>query len=166
MTPTSGMTRRRRIAVGLAVALTAAGLAGCQADGPDPAAANAEGIAAGKALFTGACGGCHVLEDAGTEGRTGPNLDDAFRGARLQGWKNTQFEGVVRKWILISRPPMPQNIVVGEDAENVSAYVAAVAGTSPESVVRGYEEEQPEVPEVDANAPAIDGSPKEAAETE
>ena len=30
--------------------------------------------------FVNSCGGCHVLEDAGTAGVTGPNLDDVLRG--------------------------------------------------------------------------------------
>ena len=34
--------------------------------------------AAGEGIFEAqACGGCHVLEAAGTEGNTGPNLDEA-----------------------------------------------------------------------------------------
>ena len=32
--------------------------------------------AAGKAVFTTNCGGCHTLSDAGTTGTVGPNLDD------------------------------------------------------------------------------------------
>lgn len=158
----SGARRRLwvRLVLGLGIVVAAVVLGGCSADGPDPAPADEAGIAAGKALFTGACGGCHVLADAGTQGRVGPNLDDAFRGPRLQGWKNTQFEGVVRKWIEISEAPMPQNIVVGQDAANVSAYVASVAGTSPESQVRSYTAEEPEIPTKDANAPDIDGAPQ------
>lgn len=163
MTAATRISSRRRVAAALTAGLAAVALSGCAASGPDPAEADAAGIAAGKTLFVGACGSCHVLQDAGTEGRLGPDLDDAFRAARLQGWKESQFEGVVRKWIEIARPPMPRNIVVGEDAENISAYIASVAGTSPESVVRRYEQEEPAIPERDANAPAIDGSPQEAA---
>ena len=33
--------------------------------------------AAGKPIFTESCGGCHVLEEAGTQGTIGPNLDEA-----------------------------------------------------------------------------------------
>ena len=43
-------------------------------------AATPEQIAAGKALFTGgaepACGVCHTMVDAGTEGEIGPNMDE------------------------------------------------------------------------------------------
>jgi mono/diheme cytochrome c family protein len=33
-----------------------------------------------KAVFTASCGSCHVLEDAGTTGTTGPNLDESQPG--------------------------------------------------------------------------------------
>lgn len=38
--------------------------------------------AAGKKVFTGdgGCGGCHALQEAGTNGTTGPDLDEALRG--------------------------------------------------------------------------------------
>ena len=41
----------------------------------------------GKAVFTGdgGCGGCHALQEAGTNGTTGPNLDEALQG------KNADF---------------------------------------------------------------------------
>ena len=41
----------------------------------------AGGAAAGKAVFTSqGCGGCHVLADAGTNGTTGPSLDEVLKG--------------------------------------------------------------------------------------
>jgi mono/diheme cytochrome c family protein len=38
--------------------------------------------AAGKKVFTGngGCGGCHALQEAGTNGTTGPDLDEALKG--------------------------------------------------------------------------------------
>ncbi len=33
-----------------------------------------------KAIFTASCGSCHILEDAGTTGTTGPNLDESQPG--------------------------------------------------------------------------------------
>jgi len=35
----------------------------------------------GKGLFTQQCGSCHTLADAGTQGQTGPDLDEALQGA-------------------------------------------------------------------------------------
>ena len=110
-------------------------LAGC---GGASSALDTADTDAGKTKFVAACGGCHTMKDAGTKGKVGPNLDDAFRGARTSGFKETQFYGVVRNWIANApqapRPgsypvAMPQNLVEGTDAQNVAAYVAKNAGT-------------------------------------
>jgi mono/diheme cytochrome c family protein len=102
-------------------------LAGCGTGGKAPSAADQ---ANGKKLFTSAgCGGCHVLADAGAKGTVGPNLDDAFAGDRAQGFKESTIENVVLDQIREANPPMPKNLVKGQDAVDVAAYVAAVAGT-------------------------------------
>jgi cbb3-type cytochrome c oxidase subunit III len=82
----------------------------------------------GKDLFLKECGGCHTLADAGTGGKTGPNLDDAFKYDRQQGYPNSTIEQVVRDQIEIAGGRMPANLVTGDDADAVAAYVAAVAG--------------------------------------
>ena len=46
---------------------------------------------AGKALFIKSCGGCHTLAAAGTAGKIGPNLDDAFAQARDVGMTSATF---------------------------------------------------------------------------
>jgi mono/diheme cytochrome c family protein len=51
--------------------------------------------ARGKQLFVQRCGSCHTLADAGTTGRIGPNLDDAFRPAREQGFDESSIQQVV-----------------------------------------------------------------------
>lgn len=127
--------RPRGAVVGATVTVAAVVLAAC---GGQPAADRA----AGKTLFTAGCGGCHTLADAGTKGSEagpvpGPNLDDAFRGARQQGFEESSFRATVRKWIQEAQPPMPRQLVKGQDAENVAAYVASVAGKDQqESIVR------------------------------
>ena len=83
---------------------------------------------AGKTLFVQKCGGCHTLAAAGSHGTTGPDLDDAFKYSRDQGFKEVTIEQVVRDQIELAVPPMPQNLVRGADADAVAAYVAAVAG--------------------------------------
>lgn len=122
------------ILLGAAVAT----VAGCGAAGGDHAN--------GKKQFIAACGGCHTLADAGTKGTVGPNLDDAFRGSRAQDFKDSTFEGVVRYWIegaeQRSAPKMPRNLVTGQDADDVAAYVAAVAGRDSESPARPAEPTQ------------------------
>ena len=70
-----------------------------------------------------------MLADAGSKGTVGPNLDDAFAGDRKQGFKESTIENVVLDQIREANPPMPKNLVKGQDAVDVAAYVAAVAGT-------------------------------------
>jgi cbb3-type cytochrome c oxidase subunit III len=82
----------------------------------------------GKKLFQDKCAGCHTLAAAGSHGITGPNLDDAFKYSRDQGFKQVTVEQIVRDQIELAVPPMPQNLVTGADADDVAAYVAAVAG--------------------------------------
>jgi uncharacterized cupredoxin-like copper-binding protein len=93
----------------------------------------------GKEQFVEKCGSCHTLARAGTTGVTGPNLDEAFQRARMDGFGQDTFEGIVHRQILhpAIRPQidpdtkkeafMPPNLVTGEDAEDVAAYVAQAA---------------------------------------
>jgi mono/diheme cytochrome c family protein len=71
------------IAVVLALLVVAA--AGCGGDDDDSGGAattaattaeTTEGGADGAAVFASNCGTCHTLAAAGTDGTTGPNLDD------------------------------------------------------------------------------------------
>src|SRR5687767_14332271 len=93
--------------------------------------------ARGKELFVGQglCGSCHVLADAGTKGVIGPNLDYAFVQARADGLGEGTIRSVVRDQISYpiespntGSPGMPADLVTGEDADAVAAYVASVAG--------------------------------------
>ncbi len=77
--------------------------------------------AKGRTVFASRCATCHTLAAARAVGRVGPNLDllhpasalilDAIANGRARG--NGQ---------------MPAQIVDGRDAQNVAAFVAAVAG--------------------------------------
>ncbi len=90
----------------------------------------------GQQLFTQKCGSCHTLTGAGTNGDIGPNLDYAFKNARASGMDSDTVKGVVEYQIAHARPAatqatdvyMPQDLVTGEDASDVAAYVASVAG--------------------------------------
>jgi mono/diheme cytochrome c family protein len=84
----------------------------------------------GAVLFSQRCSGCHTLAAANTEGsapnvhqklRTnGPNLDQRREevGQVLYAIRNGGFSGAI----------MPQNIVVGPDADAVAKFVAHYAG--------------------------------------
>lgn len=108
-------------------------VSGCGTVGLSKGAGNAS---TGKNLFTQKCGSCHRLADAGTQGQIGPNLDDAFRQARADGLGADTIESVVRGQIAYpvqnpatGSPGMPQDLVTGQAADDVAAYVASVAGT-------------------------------------
>jgi cytochrome c551 len=89
----------------------------------------------GAVLFATRCSGCHTLSAAGTQGtgnrglRTqGPNLDqrtESYEDA-LFAIQNGGFSGAI----------MPQNIVVGGEAEAVARFVAEYAGDEAETSPR------------------------------
>jgi plastocyanin len=83
----------------------------------------------GKTLFVEKCGSCHTLARANTKGIQGPNLDDAFQSMRSQGFGASGIRGVVRDQISHVRRGsiMPLNLVRGDDARDVAAYVAFAA---------------------------------------
>ena len=115
---------RRPAAVSVLVVATALLAAGCGTGG----IAKGGDASAGKPIFQAKCGGCHTLADAGTHGQTGPDLDDAFGPDRKQGFKQVTIEQVVRDQIEIAGGRMPKNIYTGQNADDVAAYVASVAG--------------------------------------
>ena len=110
----------------LVAALTAAAAllaSGCGTGGTVDSAETARG----KELFRERCAPCHGLADAGATGATGPNLDDAFRAARREKFPDDTIAEVVLGQIRFPIAPMQPDLVKGEDAEAVAAYVAAVA---------------------------------------
>ena len=118
----------RRIALGITFAVAAALLAaGCGTGGKANATADTQN---GQKLFTANCAGCHTLAAANASGTVGPNLDAAFGPSRAQGFKQSTIQNVVLLQIRDASKPMPQNLVKGQDAQDVAAYVAAVAGTA------------------------------------
>ncbi len=82
---------------------------------PPPAAAGP-----GKELFTQTCGACHTLADAGTTGTVGPNLDTLAPDA-------ARVEAALRNGG-VGSGTMPPDLYMGKQAQQVAAYVAAVAG--------------------------------------
>ena len=95
----------------------------------------------GRKLFQEKCAGCHALTAAGSVSELGPNLDDSFAQARADGFEESAIREIVHEQIKYpgqfptakDNPEfievnMPANLVTGEDAEDVAAYVAANAG--------------------------------------
>jgi mono/diheme cytochrome c family protein len=119
-------------ALAAALALAACGSEGIEVPEDDP-------LHEGAVLFSERCGGCHTLKAAGAVGSAnralrnqGPNLDQRVESEEdvLFAIRNGGFSGAI----------MPQNIVVGDDADAVAAFVAEYAGgevdrpPSPQSV--------------------------------
>jgi plastocyanin len=84
----------------------------------------------GKTEFVNKCGACHTLARAGTKGTQGPNLDDAFVTDRRDGMTAKTVEGVVVHQIGYPRRGsiMPADLVKGQTAQDVAAYVGHAAG--------------------------------------
>ena len=108
------------IAVAAVAAATGCGTEGIQVPSDDPTHEGAQ-------IFAERCSGCHTLTPAGTEGSAnrservqGPNLDQRPETVEdvIFAIRNGGFSGAI----------MPQNIVVGEDAQKVAAFVAKYAG--------------------------------------
>ncbi len=112
----------------IAAILAALGLSACgfgeeriAVSGDDP---NHEGAV----LFASHCAGCHTLDAAGAQGSgnraqrvQGPNLNQRTESYEdvLFAIQNGGFSGAI----------MPQNIVVGEEAEAIAEFVAEYAGS-------------------------------------
>jgi mono/diheme cytochrome c family protein len=139
------------LGAGLAAAALLA--AGCGTGGVANAGQNPD-LHSGQQLFTSSCGSCHTLQAAGTTGTIGPNLDNAFATVRKEGYADSSIENTVLDQIRLGSgqvatytsaqyfvkhclppnsakcysTPMPANIVTGQNAIDVAAYVASVAG--------------------------------------
>ena len=129
-----------RTPIGLmAAAAAAALLSGCSF------ASQGTNVVNGKQQFVAKCGSCHTLARANTTGVVGPNLDEAFQRARVDGFGQDTFQGLVHRQIQNPArrpqhdpvsgkelPLMPADLVTGSDAEDVAAYVASAAAKSGE----------------------------------
>jgi mono/diheme cytochrome c family protein len=120
----------RSVAIPLAAAaLLMAGCSGEETTGQEGA-----NRSEGKTLFVSgsegkaSCGSCHTLLDAGTAGTVGPNLDQAFGYSCAQGFAESTIYSIVLGQIDLAQGAMPPDLVTGQEAVDVAAYVASVAG--------------------------------------
>jgi mono/diheme cytochrome c family protein len=139
--------------VAAALLLAGCGTGGAANAGAPPDLQNGETLFKGS----GTCGSCHTLAAAGTTGTIGPNLDNAFAGDVAEGYPQSSIENVVLDQIRLGSgqvdaqytsskyfiehclpphsnspkcytQPMPADLVKGQYAIDVAAYVASVAG--------------------------------------
>jgi mono/diheme cytochrome c family protein len=107
-------------AVALVAAAAGCGTQGIEVPEDDP-------LREGAQIFAERCSGCHTLTPAGTQGSAnrsqrvqGPDLDQRTETVDdvIFAIRNGGFSGAI----------MPQNIVVGDDAQKVAEFVAKYAG--------------------------------------
>jgi mono/diheme cytochrome c family protein len=84
----------------------------------------------GSDLFVQHCGNCHTFDAAGTQGQIGPDLDniaineqDVLAAIKTGGGTHSRASGG-------RTGSMPANLVTGQDAKDVAAFVAANASGS------------------------------------
>jgi mono/diheme cytochrome c family protein len=122
---------RRRLAIAAGLTVVAAGAVACGSQGiSNEIASQPENVQHGAQLFSQRCAGCHTLSVAGTQGTTknvrerertdGPNFNTRNETPDnvLYAIRNGGFSGAI----------MPENIVVGKDANDVAAFLAKYAG--------------------------------------
>ena len=126
-----GLGARRAWAVGLPLAMIVIGLGipllVLVANADNHAKKGPSGVkltaseANGREIFAKNCTQCHTLGGSDAVGKVGPNLDQLHPPAALvlDAIKNGRARG---------NGQMPANLVQGQDAKDVAAYVAAVAG--------------------------------------
>jgi mono/diheme cytochrome c family protein len=125
------MTRRRRMLAISSVLVLGTGLAACGSQDIEPQVrADAPNVNRGAQLFAERCAGCHSMKVVGAEGGAtrvhdrervdGPDFDVRREDVDsvLFAIRNGGFSGAV----------MPENIVVGKDAQDVAAFLAKYAG--------------------------------------
>lgn len=120
---------RHRVVTAFAMLAAAGGLTACGSEGNSlQSASGAEGK--GAKLFAERCAGCHTLDIVGAQGGAigindrervdGPNFNVRKEDVEtiLYAIQNGGYSGAI----------MPENLVVGEDAQAVAEFLAKWAG--------------------------------------
>ena len=128
MAPVMG---RRRPAIAAVLAAATAGAAACGSQGiSSEISSQPQNVQHGAQLFSERCSGCHTLGVVGAQGTTdngrqrervdGPNFDTRQETPDnvLYAIRNGGFSGAI----------MPENIVVGKDADDLAAFLSKYAG--------------------------------------
>jgi cytochrome c551 len=123
---------RRRLAIAAGLTVVAAGAVACGSQGiSHEIASQPENVQHGAQLFSERCSGCHTLSVVGTQGTTknvrerertdGPNFSTRKEQPDnvLYAIRNGGYSGAI----------MPENIVVGKDADDVAAFLAKYSGS-------------------------------------
>jgi len=127
---------RHRVVTVFALLVVAGGMSACGSEGNS--LENAQGnIGRGAKLFAERCAGCHTMDKVGAQGGAigvngrekvdGPNFNVRKEDVEtvLYAIRNGGYSGAI----------MPENLVVGEDAQAVAEFLAKWAGYQKESSV-------------------------------
>ena len=82
----------------------------------------------GKELFVNNCGPCHTLAAAGSDGVVGPNLDDTLAAGGTANFEGSYGRAIYAVTCGFGGGRMPAEILRGDNAEEVAAFVGAYAG--------------------------------------
>ena len=125
------MTTRRRVLAAASILAIGAGVTACGSEDISPTVKKDDpAIARGADLFAERCAGCHTLDIVGAQGGAteikdrervdGPNFNVRREtpDSVLYAIRNGGFSGAI----------MPENIVVGREADDVAAFLSKYAG--------------------------------------
>jgi mono/diheme cytochrome c family protein len=125
------MTTRRRVLAAASILAIGAGVTACGSEDVSPTVKKDDpAIARGADLFAERCAGCHTLDIVGAQGGAteikdrervdGPNFNVRREtpDSVLYAIRNGGFSGAI----------MPENIVVGREADDVAAFLSKYAG--------------------------------------
>ena len=152
-------SRPRRLLLAACACAAALGVTACGSQ-PTEVDNRSADVRNGARLFVERCSGCHTFKVVGAEGGAtqvhdrervdGPNFNvrKEDRASVLYAIRNGGFSGAI----------MPENIVVGNEAEDVAAFVATYAGRQGEDTTPASQPEpgagQATVPPAEETTPA------------
>ena len=132
---------RRRLAI-VVLIVAAGGIVACGSQGISPEIkSQPANVQRGALLFSQRCSGCHTLDVVGAQGTTldvrqrehtdGPNFNVRREQVPniLYAIRNGGFSGAI----------MPQNVVVGQDANDVAAFLSKYSGLQAASAASGQQ---------------------------
>jgi mono/diheme cytochrome c family protein len=125
--PMTRTVRRTLVALPLAAA-AAAGLGACGEQGIQ--LAKSSPYYQGATIFTEHCSGCHTLAVAGTQGSASNIRTREYKDGPNFNQRKEQVQGIlyaIRNGGF-SSGPMPQDIVTGQQAQQVAQFIAKFSG--------------------------------------
>lgn len=118
-------------------------------------------------LFATNCGSCHRLAAAGTDGVVGPDLDNLLVPSAptdpttLSDAYDGYYSRVLQAVECGKEGRMPKGILQGEQAAEVSAFVAAYAGQIGDDAAPSVDTSEVEAPAYEGSCPEANAAPSD-----